>query len=150
MLVLTLLAASTIVSSLLILGRQPLIGLSGQIIPADTALQLVTASWATALPPTLGFTCLAILLSVWSRNPAVGIAAPVVLGMAMALIGGLGGIEAIRSLLLTTPFEAWHGLLTQPRFTQPLVQGLLVCSTWSVLSLAAAFLVVRRRDITGG
>ena len=149
-LVLTLLAASTIVSSLLIVGHQPLVGLSGQIIPAGAALQLVVASWATALAPTLGFTCLAIVLSVWFRNPAVGIAAPVVLGMAMALVGGLGGIEFIRSLLLTTPFEAWHGLLTQPRFTAPLVEGLVVSAAWSVVSLGAAFAIVRRRDITGG
>jgi ABC-2 type transport system permease protein len=149
-LLLVLLAASTIVSSLLIVGNQPLIGLSGQTIAAGTALKLVIASWASTLAPTLGFTCLAILLSVWSRNPAVGIATPVVLGMVMGLVGGLGGIEAIRSLLLTTPFEAWHGLLTQPRFTGPLVDGLLVCGAWSVLSLGAAFLMHRRRDITGG
>ncbi|MBA2455590.1 MAG: ABC transporter permease [Nocardioidaceae bacterium] len=86
-LVIALLAVSTIVSSLLIVGHQPLIGLSGQTIPAGTALRLVTESWATMLPPMLGFTCLAILLSVWSRNPAVGIAAPVVLGMVMQLSG---------------------------------------------------------------
>jgi ABC-2 type transport system permease protein len=149
-LVLGVLAASTIVSSLLIVGHQPLIGLSGQIISSSTALKLVTASYVSALPPTLGFTCLAIVLSVWFRNPAVGIAAPVVLGMVMVLVGGLGGIEAIRSGLLTTPFESWHGLLTQPRFTGPLVEGLLVSGVWSLISLSAAFAIVRRRDITGG
>ena len=149
-LVLTLLAASTIVSSVLIVGHQPLIGLSGQIIPAGTALQLVIASWATTLAPTLGFTCLAIVLSVWFRNPAIGIAAPVVLGMAMALVGGLGGIEVIRSLLLTTPFEAWHGLLAEPRFTGPILDGLVTSAVWSGAGLLAAFLVLRHRDITGG
>jgi ABC-2 type transport system permease protein len=149
-LLLALLAASTIVSSLLIVGNQPLIGLSGQTIAAGTALKLVTASWASTIAPTIGFTCLAILLSVWSRNPAVGIAAPVVLGMVMGLVGGLGGIEAVRTVLLTTPFEAWHGLLTQPRFTGPLVEGLLVSGAWSALALGAAFLMHRRRDVTGG
>jgi len=131
-------------------GHQPVIGLSGQTIAAGTAVQLVAASWASMLPPMIGFTCLAILLSVWSRNPAVGIAAPVVIGMVMQLVGSLGGIEAIRPLLLTTPFEAWHGLLTQPVFTGPLVQGVLVCAVWSLGSLAAAFTLLRRRDITGG
>ncbi|MCW2844065.1 MAG: type transport system permease protein, partial [Nocardioides sp.] len=149
-LMLVLLAASTIVSSYLIVGHQPLTGLSGQTIGSAAALELVAASWASMLPPTLGFAALAILLSVWSRNPAVGIAAPVVLGMVMQLVGSLGGIEAVRPLLLTTPFEAWHGLLTQPRFTGPLVDGLLVCGGWSVLSLVAAFVMLRRRDITGG
>ncbi len=149
-LVLAVLTLSTIASSLLIVGHQPLIGLSGQTIPAGTALRLVAASWVTMLPPMLGFTCLAILLSVWSRNPAVGIAAPVVLGMVMQLVGALGGIEAVRPFLLTTGFEAWHGLLTGPRFSGPLVQGLLVSGVWCIASLAAAFLMLRRRDITGG
>jgi ABC-2 type transport system permease protein len=148
--VVALLATSTIVSSLVVLGRDPLIGLSGQTIPASTALHLVAASWATMVPPALGFTCLAILLSVWSRNPAVGIAAPVVLGLVMQLVGALGGIEPLRPYLLTTPFDAWHGLLAEPRFTGPLVEALVVSGGWAALSLAAAFLILRRRDITGG
>ncbi|GAB3769342.1 ABC-2 type transport system permease protein [Nocardioides ginsengisegetis] len=149
-LVLAVLAASTIVSSLLVVGHQPLIGLSGQTVDPRSALELVAASWATTLPPMIGFTCLAILLSVWARNPAVGIAAPVVIGMVMQLVGALGGIEAVRPLLLTTPFESWHGLLTQPAFTGPLVQGVLVSAVWSLASLAVAFVLLRRRDITGG
>ena len=68
-LVLAVLATSTIVSSVLIVGHQPLIGLSGQTIPATEALRLVALSWATMLPAMLGFTCLAILLSVWSPQP---------------------------------------------------------------------------------
>jgi ABC-2 type transport system permease protein len=149
-LVLVVLSASTIASSLLIVGHQPLMGLTGQTIASGTALQLVAASWATMLPPILGFTCFAILLSIWSRNPAVGIATPVVVAMVMQLVGSLGGIEALRPLLLTTPFEAWHGLLTEPRFTGPLIEGLIVSGAWCVASLVAAFLIHRRRDITGG
>lgn len=148
--VLALLAASTIVSSLVVVGHQPLLGLSGQTIAAGTAVKLVAASWATMLFPMLGFTCLAILLSVWSRNPAAGIAAPVVVGMVMQLVGSLGGIDAVRPLLLTTPFEAWHGLLTDPTFTGPIVDGVIVCAAWSAVSLAAAFTMLRRRDIIGG
>jgi ABC-2 type transport system permease protein len=98
----------------------------------------------------LGFTCLAILLSVWSRNPAVGIAAPVVIGMVMQLVGALGGVEAVRPLLLTTPFEAWHGLLVDPRFTGPLSEGLITSAVWCTLCLGAAYVMLRRRDITGG
>jgi ABC-2 type transport system permease protein len=149
-LVVALLAASTTAASLLIVGHQPLIGLSGQTIAPASALRLVAASWATTLPPVLGFTCLAVLLSVWSRNPAVGIAAPVVIGLVMQLVGSLGGIDPARQGLLTTPFDAWHGLLAAPHFTGPLTQGLAVCALWSVLTLAAAYVLLRRRDITGG
>ncbi len=149
-LVLVLLAASTIASSWMIVGHQPLTGLSGQTMPAGTALLLVAQSWATMLPPMLAFTCLAILLSVWSRNPAVGIATPVVLGMVMQLVGALGGVETVRPFLVTTSFESWHGLFTDPQFSGPLLEGLLVSGGWCVASLAVAFFLLRRRDITGG
>jgi ABC-2 type transport system permease protein len=148
--VLVLLAASTIATSVLIVGHQDLVGLTGQIIPAGTAARLVIASWATALAPLLGFTCLAILLSVKTRNPAFGIAAPVVIGMVMQLIGSLGGVEAIRPFLLTTPFETWHGLLAQHSFYSPLLWGLVASAGWCVACLATAFTILRRRDITGG
>lgn len=150
LLALALLAAATIGTSLLVVGRQPLVGLSGQFIAPGSALALVAASWASMAPPLIAFTCVAILFSVWSRSAAVGIAAPVVLGLVMQLVGGLGGIEAIRPLLLTTPFEAWHGLLAAPRFTGPLLEGCITSLVWSAASLAAAFLVLRQRDITGG
>jgi len=149
-LMLTLLAASTIISSLLIVGDQPLTGLSGQTIAAGSALKLVIAAWASVLPATLGFTCLAIVLSVWSRNPAVGIAAPVVIAMVMQLVGALGGVEAVRPLLITTSLEAWHGLIAQPAFTGPLVEGVLVSLVWCLVCLVLAFVLLRRRDITGG
>jgi ABC-2 type transport system permease protein len=147
---LVLLAVSTIASSVLIVGHQPLTGLTGQQIPAREALQLVSASWATMALPMVGFTCLALLFSVWSRNAAVGIAAPVVLGLVMQLVGALGGIETLRPYLLSTPFEAWHGLLAEPRFTGPLLDAAVTSGGWSLVCLVAAFLIMRRRDITGG
>ncbi|NYD43910.1 ABC transporter permease [Nocardioides panaciterrulae] len=149
-LTLLILSTSTIVSSILVGGHQPLIGLSGQLVPSSTALQLVAASWLTTIPPTIGFACLAILLSVWSRNPAVGIATPVVIGMVMQLVGAMGGVEALRPYLLTTPYEAWHGLLAAPRFTGPLLEGLLTSGAWAAVTLAIAYALLRRRDITGG
>lgn len=148
--VLLVLSASMIVSSVLLIGHQPLVGLTGQVIPSHTAALLVSASWATAIPPLLAFTCFAILLSVLSRNPAFGIAAPVVIGMVMQLGGALGGVEALRPFLLTTPFEAWHGLVTQDRFYGPLEWGLLCSAVWCVGSLTWAYLALRRRDVTGG
>jgi ABC-2 type transport system permease protein len=148
--VLLVLAASTIVASLLIVGTQPLTGLTGQVITSGTALQLVTLSWATALPPLLGFTALAILLSVKTRNPSAGVATPVVLGLIMRLLGGIGGIDLLRRFLLTTPLESWHGLLTQHRFYGPLTTGIAVSAGWTVICLALAYSSLRRRDITGG
>lgn len=144
------LAASTIVASILIVGHQPLTGLTGQTIPSGHAFTVVALSWLTALAPVVAFTCLAILLSVWTRNPAAGIAAPVAIGLLMTLAGSVGGIDPIRPFLLSTPFETWHGLVAQPVFTGPLLTGLAVCAGWSSITLAAAFALLRRRDITEG
>jgi ABC-2 type transport system permease protein len=147
---LLVLAVSTIVASVLIVGHQSLVGLTGQLIPSGRAAGLVAASWATAIAPLLGFTCLAILLSVRTGNPAFGIAAPVVIGMVMSLVGTLGGVEAIRPYLLTTPFESWHGLLAQHQFLSPLVTGLIVSAGWCLVCLGLAYTSLRRADITEG
>lgn len=144
------LAGATILASVLVVGHQPLTGLTGQTIASGTAARLVVEAWATTMAPMIGFTCLAIVLSVRSRNAAVGIAAPVILGMVMQLGGGLGGLEPVRPYLLTTPFETWHGLMTDPTFTAPLTTGLVGSAVWSVVCLAVAFATLRRRDITGG
>ncbi len=117
--VLAVLAASTIASSLLVVGRQPLIGLTGQLVPSGTALPLVVAAWATALPPVLALTAVGLLLSVVSRNPSVGVVGPVVVALVLQLLASLGGLDVVRPLLLTTGFESWHGLLTEHRYLGP-------------------------------
>jgi ABC-2 type transport system permease protein len=149
-LALTLLATSTIASSLLVVGRQPLTGLTGQLISSHTALRLVTASWLTALAPVIAFTAVAILLSVLTRNPSVGVVGPVVLGLVMTLVGSLGGIDVARRFLITTAFDSWHGLLTQQKFYGPLGFGVVVSAGWAVACLAVAYVSLRCRDITGG
>lgn len=148
--VLLLLSASTIASSLLIAGHGDLVGLTGQLIPSHQALRLVAASWLSTIPPTIAFTGLAVLLSVWSRNAAVGIAAPVVIGFVLQLVGSMGGAEALRPYLPTTAYEAWHGFLAAPAFTGPFVTGVIASAAWAVVTLGISWTLLRRRDITGG
>ena len=149
-LVVAVLSVSTIAASVVLGGGDQLTGVSGQLVADHEALRLVSESWASALIPTLGFTSLAILISVATRSTAAGIAAPAVLGMLMQLVGSLGSIAGLRAVLLSTPYEAWHGLLAAPRFTGPLVDGLVVSVAWVAVSLVVSFALVRRRDITGG
>ena len=58
--------------------------------------------------------------------------------------------EIIRRFLSEQEEEAWHGLLTEPKFTGPLLEGVITSAGWSAVCLVAAFLIMRRRDITGG
>jgi ABC-2 type transport system permease protein len=147
---LIVLAASSIVSSLLIIGRQPLVGLTGQAIPSGHALVLVVEAWAVTIAPMLGFTALAILLSIKTRNAAAGVASPVAIGLVMQLLGTIGGIDLTRRFLLTTPMESWFGLMTAHQFFGPLRFGLYVSAGWIVVCLTFAYFSLRRRDITGG
>ncbi|MFC6593323.1 ABC transporter permease [Kitasatospora paranensis] len=144
------LAVSTVGTSMLLIGTQPLTGLTGQLIGSGDALMLVLASWASVLPAMVGFTALAILVSVKTRNPAAGVAAPVVLGLIMTLLGSIGGIDLLRRFLLSTPLESWYGLLTQQHFYGPLTFGLAVSAGWTVICLTVAYFSLQRRDITGG
>lgn len=148
--VLVVLATSTIVSGVVLVGRQNLVGLTGQLIPARTALALVIAAWATVLAPLIAFTAIAILLSVVSRNPAIGVVGPIMICLATQLLGWLGGIDAQRRLLPTTPLDAWHGLLTQHRYYDLITQGVLVSGGWIAICVGVAYVMLRRRDITGG
>src|SRR5262245_4078658 len=143
------LATSVIVASVLIVGNQPLVGCTGQWRRPDDAARLVIEGWAAVGAPVIAFTCLAVLFSVVSRNIAVGIAAPVGLALVMQLFGSVGGVDLVRPLLLTTPFENWHGLLTLPSFTGPLHFGFAVCAVWSIVSISIAYVVFRRRDYLG-
>jgi ABC-2 type transport system permease protein len=149
-LVLTALAVSTLTAGVLLVGHQPLEGLSGTLLPSGRAAGLVLAAWATALIPMLGFTALAVMFSVLTRNSPAGIVAPVVIGLVMQLYTFLNGADAIRRLLLVTPFDAWHGILRDHPYYGPLWQGALVSTGYLTICLAVAYTVLRRRDITGG
>ena len=143
------LAVSSVAAGMLVIGRQPLIDLSGVLVSPAQALVRVALAWASVLPPALGFTALAVLLSVAIRSSAAGIGLPVVLGLAMQLIAFVDGPELFRRLLLTSAFGAWHGLLTEPPFYKPLVHGAAVSGGYLVVCLIVAYRMLRRRDIGG-
>jgi len=144
------LAVSSLGAGALLVGRQPLVDLSGSLLPPGRAALLVLASWATVLPPVLAFTALGLLLSVATRSTAAGIGGPVVIGLLMQLGSLADAPELIRTLLVTTPFSAWHGLLTDAMFYGPLVRGVVVSAIYFAGCLGAAALVLRRRDFTEG
>ncbi len=144
-----LLAVCSLAAGALLVGRQPLVGLSGTLLSPGHTTVLVLASWATALPPVLAFTGIALLLSVASRSGAVGIGGPVVIGLVMQLGSLVNAPEAVRVPLLPTAFGAWHGLFTARPFYGPLEQGTVVSLVYFVLCVGGAYALLRRRDITG-
>ncbi len=90
-----------------------------------------------------------MLLSVATRSSAAGIGLPVVAGLTMQLYAFVDGPEAVRRLLITSAFGAWHGLLTEPPYYRPLIHGTIVSGAYFVVCLAVAYRMLRRRDIGG-
>jgi ABC-2 type transport system permease protein len=144
-----LLALTSTLAGILVVGTQPLIGLSGQSIPAGHAMALVLGSFGMALLPALAFTCLGLLLSVTTRNSMVSVLGPPVIGLLMVLVSLMGSGVIVRSMLLTTPFEAWHGILVDPARTAPFLIGLITTAAYAVLCLDIARRAFRRRDFAG-
>ena len=143
-----LLTASDLAAGLLA-GTQPVVGLGGQLVPAGHATELIIASWASQLPPVLGFTALAVLASVAARNPIAGVGIPVLIAWLLQIVTLINLPAWGQQALLSTPFLAWHGFWTQPAFYGPFRDGLVTCAGWFAVCAAAAWLVFRRRTIGG-
>jgi ABC-2 type transport system permease protein len=148
-LIVVLLAVASTLAGLAIVGTQPLVGLSGQLVSPWHATGLAAASWGFALLPALGFTSLALLFSVLTRSGVAGVLAPVVVAFAMQLMAMLSGGEIMRALLLGTAFDAWHGLLTEHPYYGPLLASAAACVVYSTVCIAVAWLVLARRDFAG-
>jgi len=140
------LTASDLVAGLLA-GTQPVVGLTGQLVPAGHATGLVIASWASQLPPVLGFTALAVLLSVVSRSSVVGIGGPVLIALVLQVVTLVNLPVTAQLALLSTPFTAWHGFWAQPAFYGPFREGLVTCAGWFAACGVWSWLVFRRRTI---
>ena len=143
------LAASSIAAGVLIVGAQPLIDLTGALHHGTAAAVRVVLAWTSVLPPALAFTGLAVLLSVATKSSAAGIGLPVVIGLIMQLVAFVDGPEPLRRVLITSAFGAWHGLLSEPPYYRPLVDGLVVSGLYLAGCLLVAYSLLRRRDIGG-
>jgi ABC-2 type transport system permease protein len=140
----TVLVASLAAGALLV-GTQPLIDLSGVQHGTGQTLALVAAAWASAILPVIAFTSMGALFSIATRSTVMGVVGPVVVGFLMELLGVLG----FRTLVLTTPFEAWHGFMVDPGRLNPLLQGSLVSLVYIVVCTGLAWLLFRGRDFAG-
>ena len=147
MLAVSVLATSSLAAGMSIVGRQPLINLSGVIMPPAAALIHVTLAWVSVLAPAFAFTALAVLLSIATRSSVAGVGLPVVAGLTMQLLALVDGPEAARRLLMTSAFGAWHGLLIAPPAHRPLIHAVTMNGVYFVVFLAGAYRVLRRRDI---
>jgi ABC-2 type transport system permease protein len=128
-------------------GTQPVVGVSGQLVPAGHATWLVIASYLAEIPPMLAFTALAMVASVVSRNTVVGMGTPVVLTLVLQVVALISLPAVVQVSMLSTPFLTWRGFWAQPAFFGPFEVGLIVSAAWFAVCSGVAWLVFRRRNI---
>jgi ABC-2 type transport system permease protein len=146
---LVVLGVSSLAAGLVVAGRQPLVGLSGNLIQPGHAAGLVLLSWLSVVPPCLAFAALGMLLSVLTRNSVASVVGAVVLGMGMQFGTLVDGIGVLRDLMLGTHFLAWHVLFMEPYDAGPIRVSSIVSLGYAVVCLTIAWLVLRCRDMTG-
>jgi ABC-2 type transport system permease protein len=131
-------------------GFNPLQSLSGTIVSAPKALELVYASLLIYLIPILAIVCVGLLLSTVTRNSAAAVVGTLMFSLLIQLIGILPGLTGLQPYLLSTQFNAWQGLLRTPIDWAPIIRAAWVCALYGVPALVASYLVFLRRDVAGG
>jgi ABC-2 type transport system permease protein len=131
-------------------GFNSLQSLSGTIVSAPKALELVYVSLLVYLMPILTIVAIGLLLSSITRNSAAAVVGTLMISLLFQLIGILPGLGGLQPYLLSTQFNAWQGLLRTPIDWTPIIRASWVCAMYGIPALAAAYLVFLRRDVAGG
>jgi ABC-2 type transport system permease protein len=131
-------------------GFNSLQSLSGTIVSAPKALELVYVSLLVYLIPIATIMAIGLLLSTVTRNSAAAVVGTLMISLLFQLIGILPGLGGLQPYLLSTQFNAWQGLLRTPIDWAPIVRAAWVCAMYGIPALVAAFLVFLRRDVAGG
>jgi ABC-2 type transport system permease protein len=131
-------------------GYNSLQSLSGTIVSAPKATELVYVSLLVYLIPIATIVCIGLLLSTITRNSAAAVVGTLMVSLLFQLIGVLPGLGGLKPYLLSTQFNAWQGLLRTPIDWSPIIRAAWTCALYGIPSLAAAFIVFLRRDVAGG
>lgn len=143
----SLLIGSSLFAGILLIGRDPVLDLSGALVPAGEATGLVLLSGLTQLAPVLMMTSLALLLSVVTRNALVAVAGPVVLALVLQLVALADIPLRVRLLLPSGAFASWRGLWLDDPWTEPLWTGLASSLSLTALLVGIAAVVFHWRDL---
>jgi ABC-2 type transport system permease protein len=131
-------------------GFNPLQSLSGTIVSAPRATELVYLSLLIYLIPIAAIVCIGLLLSTVTHNSAAAVVGTLMVSLIFQLLGILPGLGGLRPYLLSTQFNAWQGLLRTPIDWTPIIRAAWICAIYGFGSLFTAFLVFIRRDVAGG
>jgi ABC-2 type transport system permease protein len=141
--------AASIAAGIAVVGDAPLVGLSGQLIQPGHALGLLIASWAIGLLPATAFAALGVLFSVASRNSVIGVVGPLLVAIILQGLESVASGTIVRSVMLFTPFDAYHALFTSPVNVRAIVQAAITSIIYTALFAAWSWCLLRRREFAG-
>jgi ABC-2 type transport system permease protein len=141
-----LLAVSSVLAGVLLVGAHSLVDLSGVLTPPGRLLGLTALSWLLCLLPVLAYTSVAILFSVATRNGIIGVLGPLLVALLTQLLDLIGKGVGVHLLLIGSAFDGWHGLFTTRPFYGPLVVSSLVSVAWTAACVTTSWRILRRRD----
>jgi ABC-2 type transport system permease protein len=139
-----------VVAGIIQSGFNSLLSLSGTIVSAPKALELVYVSLLVYLIPILTIVAVGLMLSSITRNSAAAVVGTLMISLLFQLIGILPGLSATQPYLLSTQFNAWQGFLRTPTDWAPVIRAAWVCAMYGIPALGAAYLAFLRRDVAGG
>ncbi len=139
-----------IIAGIIQSGFHSLQSLSGTIVSAPKALELVYASLLIYLIPILTMVAIGLMLSSITRNSAAAVVGTLMISLLFQLIGILPGMSGAQPYLLSTQFNAWQGLLRTPTDWAPIIRAVWVSAAYGIPAFGAAYLVFLRRDVAGG
>jgi len=145
-----LVAASSLLAGLILVGAQRLVDFGGNELAPAHVLALVVLSWLISLLPVLAYTSLAVLFSIASRNGIVGVLGPILVALVTQLVVLIGKGVWVHLLLIGSAFDAWHGLFAGHPFFGPLFVSMIVCVGWIAAALGASWQILRRRAFVAG
>jgi len=137
-------------AGIVVSGFHSLQSLSGTIVSAPKALELVYVSLLIYLIPILTIVAIGLMLSVITRNSAAAVVGTLMISLLFQLIGILPGLGGTVPYLLSTQFNAWQGFLRTPTDWAPIVRAVWVCALYAIPAFGAAYIVFLRRDVAGG
>ena len=141
-----LLAATSLIAGIALVGPHALVNLSGVLTSPGRMLALTLVSWLLCLLPLLAYTSLAILFSVATRNGILGVLGPLLVALVTQLLDLIGKGVIVHLGLIGSAFDGWHGLFQTHPFLGPLAVSSLVCLVWIAACLGTSWRIVRRRD----
>lgn len=141
------LVTSSLVCGLVLVGRDPVVNLSGSLVSAADGSRLVALSLLTQLPPLLAMAALALMLSVVTRNSLVSVAGPVVLGLVGQLAALVDQPALARQVSPAGAFTAWRVLWLDEPDPRPIAVGIASSLLAFGVFLTVAALVFARRDV---